>query len=124
MYIVRHDPACARPMCGGYWLTIANGVRTRCSDGQRRPRCYVGRAVDMQRRPLGDITDGALVRGAIDDWKATRSASSTSWSSSGLPGGGTEVSGGYYRVFDTGIRCMRAPCFSYQARRPSTGRRR
>ncbi len=25
------------------------------------------------------------------------------------------MSGGYYRVVDTGIRCIRAPCFSYRA---------
>src|SRR5262245_65490485 len=70
MYLVRHNPRqCPSPMCGGYWLTIANGVRTRCSDGMGRPRCYVGRAVDRARRPLGDIPEGALVRGAIDQWQ-------------------------------------------------------
>jgi len=117
MYIVRHDPRlCPSPMCGGYWLAIANGVRTRCSDGRRRPRCYVGRAVDRQRRPLGDITEGALVRGAIDDWKATRLELDQLVVSAVYPeAGNAEVSGGYYRVFDTGIVCVRAPCFSYQA---------
>jgi hypothetical protein len=29
--------------------------------------------------------------------------------------GDAAVSGGYYRVFDTGIVCVRAPCFSYRA---------
>jgi len=117
MYIVRHDPRlCPSPMCGGYWLTIANGVRTRCSDGQRRPRCYVGRAVDRQRRPLGDITEGALVRGAIDDWRATRPELDQLVVSAVYPeAGNAEVTGGYYRVFDTGIVCVRAPCFSYRA---------
>ena len=68
MYLIQHDPRlCPSPMCGGYWLTIANGVRTRCSDGIRRPRCYVARAVDTRRRSLGDIPEGALVRGAIDE---------------------------------------------------------
>ena len=117
MYIVRHDPRlCPSPMCGGYWLTIVNGVRTRCSDGQRRPRCYAGRAVDRQRRPLGDIPEGALIRGAIDDWKAMRPELDQLVVSAVYPeAGNAEVSGGYYRVFDTGIVCVRAPCFSYRA---------
>ena len=31
------------------------------------------------------------------------------------PAGTAPVSGGYYRVVDRGIRCVRAPCFSYRA---------
>jgi hypothetical protein len=117
MYLVSHDPRlCPSPMCGGYWLTIANGVRTRCSDGRPSPRCYVGRAVDRQRRALGDIPEGALVRGAIDDWKGARLDLDQVVVSAVYPGAGNaEVSGGYYRVFDTGIVCVRAPCFSYRA---------
>ena len=52
--------------CGGYWVAIANGARTRCADGLRHARCYVARAVDAKGHPLGDIAEGALVRGAID----------------------------------------------------------
>jgi hypothetical protein len=117
MYVIRHDPRlCPSPMCGGYWLAIANGARTRCSDGQRRPRCYVGRAVDRQRRPLGDIPEGAFVRGAIDDWaQAPVDLDQVVVSAVYPEAGNAEVSGGYYRVFDTGIVCIRAPCFSYRA---------
>ena len=117
MYVVRHDPRlCPSPMCGGYWVTIANGVRTRCSDGARRPRCYVGRAVDTRRRSLGDIPEGALVRGAIDEWEHAPVALDQLVVSAVYPeAGDAELSGGYYRVFDTGIVCVRAPCFSYRA---------
>jgi hypothetical protein len=31
------------------------------------------------------------------------------------PAGTASVSGGYYRVVDIGVRCIRAPCFSYRA---------
>ncbi len=31
------------------------------------------------------------------------------------PTGRAAVAGGYYRVTDTGIRCVRAPCFSWRA---------
>ena len=33
------------------------------------------------------------------------------------PSGTSPVGGGYYRVVDTGIRCVRAPCYSYRAMR-------
>jgi len=118
MYIVRHDPRlCPSPMCGGYWLAIANGARTRCSDGLRRPRCYVARAVDAEHRPLADIPEGALVRGAIDSGAgAFPELDELVASAAYAAAGDAEVSGGLYRVFDTGIRCIRAPCFSFRAR--------
>ena len=31
------------------------------------------------------------------------------------PAGTAAVTGGYYRLVDTGVRCIRAPCFSYRA---------
>ena len=31
------------------------------------------------------------------------------------PAGTATAEGGYYRVVDTGIRCIRAPCFTYRA---------
>jgi hypothetical protein len=116
MYVIRHDPRlCPSPMCGGYWLAVANGARTRCSDGLRRPRCYVGRAVDTSERPLADIPEGALVRGAIDAWEgAPAKLDELVVSAVYAAAGDAQVSGGYYRVFDTGIVCIRAPCFSFR----------
>ena len=116
MFVLRHDPRlCPSPMCGGYWVALANGARTRCADGLRHVRCYAAQAVDANGSPLGDITEGALVRGAIDlghddlgDIVVTAVYE---------PAGSAPVAGGYYRVVDTGIRCVRAPCFSYRARR-------
>ncbi len=117
MYVIRHDPRlCPSPRCGGYWLAIANGARTRCSDGLRRPRCYVGRAVGPKGRPLADISEGALVRGAIDRWeRAPLELDEVVVSAVYAAAGDAEVNGGYYRVFDTGIVCIRAPCFSFRA---------
>jgi hypothetical protein len=118
MYLVTPDPRlCPSPRCGGYWVAIANGARTKCSDGLRRVRCYVARAVDSRRRPLGAIVDGALVRGAIDSWpiKDFGPLDELIVTAVYAPAGNATVSGGYYRVVDTGIRCVRAPCFSYRA---------
>ena len=118
IYVARHDPRlCPSPRCGGYWVTIANGVRTRCSDGLRHVRCYVARAVDLKGRTLGgDISEDALVRGAIDAWRgAIDNLDELVVAAVYAPAGAANVSGGYYRVVDTGIRCIRAPCFSYRA---------
>jgi hypothetical protein len=116
LYTVRVDPRlCPSPLCGGYWVEIANGVRTRCADGLRHPRCYVARAVDAKGNPLESIADGALARGAIDvgrDDLGELEASAVY-----APAGRATGTGGYYRVTDRGIRCVRAPCFSLRATR-------
>jgi hypothetical protein len=74
----------------------------------------VARAVDAKGNALGaTIADGALVRGAIaagyDDLDELVTTAVYA------PAGAAVVSGGYYRVVDAGIRCIRAPCFSYRA---------
>jgi hypothetical protein len=118
VYVARHDPRlCPSPRCGGYWVAIANGARTRCSDGLRHVHCYVARAVDAKGRTLGgDISEGALVRGAIDAWRsAFDNLDELVVAAVYAPAGTASVGGGYYRVIDTGIRCIRAPCFSYRA---------
>jgi hypothetical protein len=114
MYVVRHDPRlCPSPLCGGYWVAIANGARTRCADGLRYVRCYAARAVDASGRAIGDIAEGALVRGATDVGRDDLGELVVT--ALYAPAGIATVGGGYYRVVDTGIRCVRAPCFSYGA---------
>jgi hypothetical protein len=114
LYTVRVDPRlCPSPRCGGYWVALANGARTRCADGLRHPRCYIAVAVGPRGEPLGRIAGGALVRGAIElgpDDLGQLVAEAVF-----VPAGRAKVRGGYYRVRDTGIRCIRAPCFSYRA---------
>lgn len=114
IYVVRVDMRlCPSPLCGGYWVAIVNGARTRCADGLRYPRCYVARAVDSARQQLGGIAEGSLVRGAMDlgrDDLGELAATAVF-----APAGRAAVAGGYYRVTDTGIRCVRAPCFSWRA---------
>lgn len=114
MYVVRHDlRLCPSPRCGGYWVAIANGVRTRCADGLRYAHCYAARAVGASGRATGDIAEGSLVRGAIDVGRDDLGELVVT-AVYGSAGDAT-VSGGYYRVFDNGVRCVRAPCFSYTA---------
>ncbi len=114
IFVVRQDQRlCPSPLCGGYWVEIANGARTRCADGLRHPRCYVATAVDARGKPLERVADGALVRGAIDAGRDDLGelVATTAYA----PAGQAAVGGGYYRITDTGVRCVRAPCFSWRA---------
>lgn len=114
MYVVREDQRlCPSPLCGGYWVAIANGARTRCQDDLRHVRCYVAEAVDRGGDRLGRITDGALVRGALD--LGRDDLGELVVSAMYTPAGTALARGGYYRVTDAGIRCVRAPCFSWRA---------
>jgi hypothetical protein len=114
MYVVRVDPRlCPSPLCGGYWVAIANGARTRCIDDLRHVRCYVARASDSNGKPLAGIAEGALVRGAMD--AGHDDLGELVVVAVYPPAGRATPSGGFYRVFDNGVRCVRAPCFSTTA---------
>jgi hypothetical protein len=118
MFTAQPDPRlCPSPLCGGYWVALANGVRTPCGDGQRPTRCYVSRAVDRTGKPLAALRAGSLLRGAIERGQriASRRLDQLMVQAMYAPAGTATVGGGYYRVFDTGIVCVRAPCFSFRA---------
>jgi hypothetical protein len=118
MFVVRQDPRlCPSPLCGGYWVALANGARTRCGGGVRRAQCYIAEAVDQRDgRLAGEIPDGALVRGVLEPGPPVSGTELDHLRIRALyaPAGSGDVAGGYYRVRDTGIRCVRAPCFSYR----------
>lgn len=123
IYVVRPDPRlCPSPLCGGYWVALANRARTRCADGLFRPRCYVARVLSPGRGPVTVAANG-LVRGGLDlsddpeFGKLGELVVSASW----RPASETPPSGRYYRIRDTGRRCVRAPCFSLRARRVNGG---
>ena len=119
IYTVRVDPRlCPSPLCGGYWVALANGARTRCADEKPRARCYVAKAVGVDRHPPDvGVPDGALVRAEIEAWELAGLGKLGVLAVAAVfaPAGTAPMSGGYYRVTDTGIRCIRAPCFSYRA---------
>jgi hypothetical protein len=71
--------------------------------------------VDANDRALADIPEGALVRGAIDAWEGgPQPLDELVASAAYAPAGKAAVGGGFYRVVDNGIRCVRAPCFSFR----------
>ena len=114
-YVVHVDPRlCPSPLCGGYWVSLANRPRTRCHDGVQRARCYVASAWPASRK----IEDGALVRGGIAEQTIQ------GFGRLGLliatdvrnPVGPTE-SGSFFRLREIAVRCIRDPCFSIRASR-------
>jgi hypothetical protein len=112
IYTVRSDPRlCPSPLCGGYWVALANGARTWCSDGVQRSRCYIAEARGAT------LFDGGLAKGTINsaDYGGLGKLGVLVVSAVFAPAGAAAVTGGYYRIVDTGIRCVRAPCFSYRA---------
>jgi hypothetical protein len=125
VYVVRPDPrACPSPLCGGYWVALANHARTRCPDGFFRTFCYVASVNAVStRKPLPTSLPGnALVQADLgsqafgDFGELGALFVSVVWS----PVGSAPASGRYFRLRDTGIRCVRAPCFSFRANRLNT----
>lgn len=108
MFLVRPDlRMCPSPLCGGYWVSRVNRATTVCADGTVRPWCYVSE-IDFPSatRPRANT----LVRGRIvrDGTRSTgRFLANTVWrAATPAPWKGT-----VFLVTDTGIRCIRAPCF-------------
>jgi hypothetical protein len=114
-YVVRADPRlCPSPLCGGYWVSLANRSRTRCHDGLHRPRCYVASAWPASRT----VHDGALVQGgiAVQNVQGFRNLGLLIATDVRNPVGAA-ASGSFFRLRDIGVRCIREPCFSIRASR-------
>jgi hypothetical protein len=115
-FVAWPDPRlCPSPLCGGWWAAAANRARTRCHDGLLRPRCYVA---EVTRSGGGTaVPPGSLVRGTLETKQYGSIgelgvlAADAMWA----PAGPSAAAGGFYRLRDLGIRCVRAPCFSYRA---------
>jgi len=120
-YAVRPDlRLCPSPLCGGYWAALANHARTPCADGALRPRCYVTKVVGEDRHSLpSGVPAGALVRAEIEPWpfEGFGKLGVLVVADALAPAGRAPEAGSFYRLVDTGIRCVRAPCFSVRASR-------
>ena len=121
-YVVHTDPRlCPSPRCGGYWVALANRERTRCIEGALRPRCYAARALNENRQPLPSaIPDGALVRGTLEPWTLDGFGPLAVLVAEDVRTPvGQKTSAPIHRVRDTGIRCVKAPCYFMRATRLS-----
>jgi uncharacterized protein DUF6748 len=119
LYVVQGDPRlCPSPLCGGYWVALANHARTVCHDGARRPRCYVASLVGpRQQPPPSAVPSGALARAEIQsqEFEGLGELGVLVVADVFAPTGKVIQTGRVFRLVDTGIRCVRAPCFSYRA---------
>jgi len=105
---------CAWPRCGGYFVKRVNESLTRCADGTLKPSCYVVAITQTE-----EVANGAVIRGVL----RTEVFGSfgvfgllevqESWTPFSVDTAPT--AGKFYQVFDSGIRCIRAPCFSLTA---------
>lgn len=118
-YLVEPDPrACPSPLCGGYWASLANHQQTTCHDGVLRRRCYVALVVDGKRDEIASgVPTGAIARADLESQKFGSWKLGILVASNIRAPAGRQPSGPYYRVRDLGIRCVRAPCFSFRATR-------
>ena len=120
IYVVQPDPRlCPSPLCGGYWVSRANHARTRCDDDQLRPRCYVAVAVStLTRKPLtAGLPANALVRAVIGSWafEGFGELGAVFVAEAWGPVGPEPSTGDFVCLRDIGVRCVRAPCFSFRA---------
>jgi hypothetical protein len=119
-YTVRPDPRlCPSPLCGGYWVALANRARTTCADGLRRPRCYVAKVVDARGRPPAGLTAVGLATGRLRqetfDSAGTLGVLVVGEAFAAL--GRSTPAGRFARLSFTGVQCVRAPCFSIRETR-------
>jgi hypothetical protein len=109
---------CASPRCGGYFVRAVNRASTRCSDGTVAERCYVA---ELDLDVFGDdppaLGRETVLRGRIEShvypafgdlgrFVATEAFSSAT---------SAIATGAFFRLADTGLRCITAPCFSISA---------
>jgi len=119
IYVVRPDPRlCPSPLCGGYWVSLANHARTPCHDSLLRPRCYVTDVFGERGRSLSVPADG-LVRATLGSHSVPSGgrlgelAAAEIWA----PAGVRRAKGDFFRVSDTGLRCIRFPCPTFRVER-------
>jgi len=119
VYRVRPDTRmCPSPRCGGFWASRVNRQLTPCRGGRQLSSCYVT-AIDLSALPRGVQTRvrpavsarRALVVGsfaAVGTSQLAKLVATGAW----IAGGTGRETGTVAEIVDTGIVCVRAPCFS------------
>ncbi len=111
---------CSAPLCGGFFVKRVNEATTTCADGTKKEECYVGE-ISLTGVTL-DKGEEVAFRQALADGKAVVKARHFKKTSSGAAVGqlkvqeawqgasGAPAEGTFYRAYDSGIRCIKAPC--------------
>ncbi len=115
-YTVRPDlRRCVSPLCGGYWVKRVNHAFTLCANGRRWAECYVAEIEWGEQTPTE--TPGALLRGTIVAKHFGRFGNlgalqvTESWQAAT----DRKPAGVFYRLTDSGIRCITYPCLTIEA---------
>jgi hypothetical protein len=136
---VHPDPRlCPSPICGGWWASRVNRDDTVCGNGIASPQCYAA-SLDLSALKLTDeqaaalqqalatgtaLVRGRLVRRPVGDPPPLDELDALVVTEVWLRSGRARGSGVVYRVEDNGVRCIRAPCFSWHASTLNTRRHR
>lgn len=122
-FVARQDlRRCAFPFCGGFWVSRANRTTTRCADGRYASECYVaaldasaiGLSADEESSLSSAFASGrAVIEGTIrTEAHGTLSYAVVHAAHGWVAANDAAADGVFYELEDTGIRCVRAPCFS------------
>jgi hypothetical protein len=111
---------CMFPMCGGYFARRVNLDKTRCADGTLQEECYVAtlslKGMKLSQREEDELASAAASGKALLKVRAYKTKiNGGTWgtlkASEGWIGAtGSTPDGTFYRAYDNGIRCVRAPC--------------
>jgi hypothetical protein len=128
-YSIRRDfRKCASPMCGGFFIKRVNYSNTKCADGKMKAECYVA-TMDTSGLVLTDEELGPVMGQIESGWALVRAKQTqVNYPNVGKFGhlevldaylAATEAgyTGTVREVYDNGVRCIAAPCFSYDADR-------
>lgn len=121
-YSVRQDTRrCVSPLCGGVWVSRVNRANTKCADNTWARECYVADA-DLSALGLPEpqasdlqsvVRDGRVIlRGEIVKRKFNGFGKLGVFEASEVwePATSAEPRGNFFRVTNTGVRCITYPC--------------
>jgi Kazal-type serine protease inhibitor domain len=129
--VTRRDARrCASPMCGGYFVKRVNQTTTRCADGSLQAECYVSgftftslkldaneEASFLDRLTAGFGLAKATMRyQTVSGSRIGKLSVTEAWDAAA----DVKPTGSFYRIADSGRRCIVAPCYSIDATQLNT----
>lgn len=118
--VTRHDTRrCASPTCGGVYVKRVNAPTTRCLDGLTRTDCYVG-MIDLNAVPGAEAVKASLeagrgvLEGSLVGTSGTPNVATLKASAAWVGVAGATPVGTFYKVSDSGVRCITTPCPTFK----------
>jgi len=118
--VTRHDTRrCAAPTCGGVYVKRVNAATTRCLDGASRSECYVG-VLDVSSVPGAEAVKASLEAGkgileaSLVGTAGAANVATLKATAAWVGVSGATPAGTFYKVSDSGLRCITTPCPSFK----------